>query len=67
VEIDLVNNRPLGLTVSTYIDDPKNAVTLDVRIDKLDDGALYPATSTLLAKAKEIEVAVRNSGYRKVK
>jgi hypothetical protein len=67
VEIDLVNNRPLGLTVSTYIDDPKDAVTLDVRMDRLDDGTLYPAISTLVAKAKEIDVTVRNSGYRKVK
>ncbi len=67
VEIDLANNRPLGMTVSTYIDDPKDAVTLDVRMDRLDDGTHYAAASTLVAKAKDIEVTVRNSGYRKVK
>ena len=65
VEVDLVNNRPLGVKVSTYLDDAKDAVTLDVRMGQLNDGTTYPSENTLDAKAKSLKVTVQNSGYRK--
>jgi hypothetical protein len=65
VEVDLVNNRPLGLKVSTYLDDAKDAVTLDVRMGQLNDGTIYASDITLDAKAKKLKVTVENSGYRK--
>jgi len=64
VELDLVNNRPLALTVSSYIDDPKEAVTLAVKMGQLKDGTLYAVESTLEAKAKNLMIKVQNSGYR---
>jgi hypothetical protein len=65
VEVDLVSNRPLGLKVATYLEDAKDAVTLDVRMGKLADGTAYPSDATLEAKAKKLTVTIRNSGYRK--
>jgi hypothetical protein len=65
IEVDLVNNRALGLKVATYLDDPKDAVTLDVRMGQLNDGTSYASDITLDAKAKNLKVAVQNSGYRK--
>ena len=65
VEVDLANNRPLGLKVSTYLDDAKDAVTLDVRMGQLNDGTTYASNVTLDAKAKNLQVTVQNSGYRK--
>ena len=67
VEVDLLNNRPLGMTVSTYLDDPKDAVALVVRMNQLDDGTTYAADIRLEAKAKNVTVTVQNSGYRKAK
>ena len=66
VEVDLVNNRPLGVKVSTYLDDAKDAVLLDVRMGQLNDGTTYASDITLDAPAKKIQVAVENSGYRKM-
>jgi hypothetical protein len=66
VEVDLVSNRPLGVKVSTYLEDAQDAVTLDVRMGQLNDGTSYPADVTLDAKAKKLSVTVKNSGYRKV-
>ncbi|HWN95125.1 MAG TPA: hypothetical protein VNT99_08835 [Methylomirabilota bacterium] len=66
VEVDLVNNRPLGLKVATFLDSPSDAVTLDVKMSQLLDGTTYPADTTLDAKAKNLKVAVQNSGYRKM-
>ncbi len=65
VEVDLVKNRPLGLKVSTYLDDAADAVTLDVRMGQLNDGTTYPSNVTLDARAKNLKVTVTNSGYRK--
>jgi hypothetical protein len=56
----------VGLTVATYLDDPKDTVTLDVRFSSLQDGTGYPATEVLVAKAKNLSVNVTNSGYRKL-
>ena len=65
VEMDLASNRPLGVNVSTYLDDAKDAVTLDVRMGQLNDGTTYASNIALDAKAKNLTVTVQNSGYRK--
>ena len=65
VEVDLVTNRPLGLKVSTYLEDAADAVTLDVRMSQLNDGTSYPSKVTLDARAKNLKVTVTNTGYRK--
>jgi len=65
VEVDLANNRPLGLKISSYLDDVKDAVNLDVRMSQLNEGTTYPSDITLDAPNKKVKVAVRNSGYRK--
>ncbi len=65
VEVDLASNRPLGLKVSTYLEDSTDTVTLDVRMSQLNDGTTYAANVTLEAKAKKLKVTVKNSGYRK--
>jgi len=61
-----VKNRPLGVKVSTYLDDATDAVMLDARIGRLNDGTTYASDITLDAKAKNLRVTVQNSGYRKV-
>lgn len=66
VEVDLANNRPLALKVSTYLEGASDAVTLDVRMGQLNDGTTYPSNVMLNAKAKNITVTVENSGYRKM-
>jgi hypothetical protein len=66
VEVDLESNRPLGLQVSTYLEGPNDVVTLDVRMGQLGGTTVYPAAVTLNAKAKQIQVQVSNSGYRRM-
>lgn len=67
VEVDLANNRPLGLKVATYLEDAKDAVTLDVSMGQLNDGTTYPSDVALDAQAKKLTVTVKNSGYRKTR
>jgi hypothetical protein len=65
-EVDVVNNRLLGLNVATYLEDPQDSVDLNVSFGALADGTTYPQQVTLDAPAKEVQVTVENSGYMKI-
>jgi hypothetical protein len=65
VEIDVTKNTLLGLKVATWLKDPKDTITLASSFGSLNDGATYPAESTLSAPSESLEVKVTNSGYRK--
>lgn len=66
VEVDVTNNRLLALTVKSYLEDAKDAVSLNARMAALNDGTSYAETITLEAPAKKLKVAVDNGGYRKI-
>jgi hypothetical protein len=65
VEIDPTKNTLLGLKVATWLQDSKDTVTLTSSFGTLNDGATYPAESTLSAPSQSLEVKTTNSGYRK--
>jgi hypothetical protein len=65
VELELPTNRLLGMSVSSYIDEPEDAVSLGVKMGVLPDGTIYTARTDLSAPAKKIDVSVENSGYRR--
>jgi len=66
IGIDTAANRLLAVNVASYLDEPKDAVTLAVQFAALDDGTSYTAQTTLDATAKNIRVVIQNSGYRPV-
>jgi hypothetical protein len=67
VTLDSASNRVLGVDVATYLDRPKDAVTLAVTIGTLPDGTEYPDAITLLATANQLKVTATNADYRKTK
>ena len=54
------------MNVNSYLDDPKDAVTLDVAFQSLPDGTNYVARTILNGAAKQIQVVTQNSDYRKL-
>ncbi len=54
-----------GVNVNSYLGKEKDAVTLAVRYAALPDGVNYPAETVLVAAAKQIQVKITNSGYKK--
>ncbi|HUV14155.1 MAG TPA: hypothetical protein VMY18_10950 [Acidobacteriota bacterium] len=54
-----------SVTVDSYLDEPEDSVTLSVRFEILPDGISHPAETKLVAAAKEIQVKITNSDYRK--
>jgi hypothetical protein len=65
IEVDMTNNRLLGVKVASFLENAKDTVTLDVRVATLNDGTSYQDQITLNAAAKAVTVKVDNSGYRK--
>ena len=64
VYLDPSTNHLTGLRVLTYLGEPDDLVTLDVTMNTLSDGAVYPSEVVLVAQSKEIKVDIRNSGHR---
>ncbi len=65
IEVNLANNRPVGLRVSTYVDDPSDVVKMNAVMGQLDNGTTYPSDVTLNAESKGITVTVHNGGYHR--
>jgi len=55
-----------GLNVNTYLDDPKDVVTLAVKMASLPDGTNYVQQTVLDATAKQLQVTTTNSNYQKI-
>lgn len=54
------------LDVATWLDQASNAVSIDVNFGSLPDGTRFPATTTLLIPANNIQVQIRNTNYQKL-
>ena len=64
IDLDTAANRLLAVNVASYLEEPKDTVTLAVKFGALADGTSYTAETTLDATAKNVHVVVQNSGHR---
>jgi len=55
-----------SINVDTYMDDPKDAVTLAVTMASLPDGTNYAQQTMLNATQKQIQVTTTSSNYTKI-
>jgi hypothetical protein len=55
-----------SVNVNTYMDDPKDAVTLAVQFDSLPDATNYVQKTVLDATAKQLVVTTTNSDYQAI-
>jgi hypothetical protein len=66
LEFDPATKKLRKLSVSSFLDEEKDKVTLDVQFQSLPDGTNYVADTLLRADAKQIAVKVQNLDYKKV-
>jgi hypothetical protein len=66
LSFDTATQKISAINVQTYLDDPKDAVTLDVHFATLPDGTNYVQGTTLNAAAKQLQVATTNSDYQPI-
>jgi hypothetical protein len=63
---DTAAKKMNSYNVNSYVENPKaDVVTLAVTFGRLDDGTSYPQQVVLDAKAKNVQVKITNSGYKK--
>jgi hypothetical protein len=66
IAFDTAAKKIRSLNVNTYMDDPKDTVTLAVQFTSLPDGTNYVQQSVLNATAKKLQVTTTNSNYQPV-
>jgi hypothetical protein len=66
VAFDTSTRKISTINVNTYMDNPKDAVTLAVQMASLPDGTNYAQQTVLNATAKQIQVTTNNSNYAKL-
>lgn len=53
-----------SVRVSTYLDDPKDAVTIAAQFSKLPDGTNHVSTTQINGESKQLAVVTQNSNYQ---
>jgi hypothetical protein len=66
VSFDPGAKKITGINVNTYMDDPKDVVTLAVQFSTLPDGTNYVVQTVLNATAKQLVVTTSSSNYTPV-
>lgn len=66
LSFDTATKKVSSLNVNTYLDDPKDIVTLAVKMASLPDGTNYVQETVLDAAAKKLQVTTTNSNYQRI-
>ena len=66
LSFDTASKKLKSLDVNTYMDDPKDVVTLAVQMASLPDGTNYVQQTVLDATTKKLQVTTTNSNYQHV-
>jgi hypothetical protein len=61
---DKEQKQLVGLQIASYLDDPKDAVNLTVKMARLPDGVSHVDSVVLDGVSKQISVAIQNSNYQ---
>ena len=64
IDVDRTNSHLLGASVTTYLDDPKEVVSLVIQFDPLPDGTPYASKIELSVQNKSLAIQITNSDYR---
>jgi hypothetical protein len=64
VDVEVPTNRLIGMSISSYLQEAKDAIQLDAQMGVLPDGTIFMHQATLAAPAQDITVTIQNTGYR---
>jgi hypothetical protein len=66
ISFNTASKKITHIDVKTYMDNPKDVVSLSVQMASLPDGTNYTQESVLDATAKQLQVTTTNSNYKKL-
>jgi len=63
--INETTHSPASVQVNSYLDDPKDAVTINAQFAQLPDGTNHVATTNINGVSKQLGIMEQNSNYQK--
>jgi len=63
LQFDMATKKLSSFAVATYLDEPKDTVTINAQFSSLPDGTNFVEQSVLVASAKQVQVKTTNFGY----
>ncbi len=63
LNLDTASNSIQTINVNSYLESEKDAITMAITFARLGDGVSYPASITLNAPEKKLQVKIQNSNY----
>ena len=64
--VDKTTNSLVSLSIASYLNDPKDAVTVSVQFAAIPGGPNHVASQTINGVSKQLTIAVQNSNYQKI-
>lgn len=64
ISIDKANKLLLNYTVNTFVEGPKDPVSLNITFKTLPDGTTYPGNLTFESASKKVKIVIANSGFK---
>ena len=62
--IDTAQKRPTNLSIATYVDDPSDAVKVDVAFSSTPGGPNHVSGETINGASKQLTISIQNSNYQ---
>ena len=61
---DKAQKQLLSLQIASYMDDPKDAMTLTVEFSRLPDGTNHVSNVVMDGVSKQLNIATQNANYQ---
>jgi hypothetical protein len=62
--LDAAQKNLVSISINTYLNDPKNAVTVSVQFSQMPGGPNHVSTQTINGVSKQLTIAIQNSNYQ---
>lgn len=64
--MDKMQKQVVGLSIATYLDDPKDAVNVNVQFDQIPGGPNHVSAQTINGVSKQLTIVIQNSNYQRL-
>ena len=64
--MDKMQKQIVGLSIATYLDDPKDAVNVNVQFDQIPGGPNHVSAQTINGVSKQLTIVIQNSNYQRL-
>ncbi len=62
--LDAASKNVVSVSINTYLNDPKDAVTVSVQYSQMPGGPNHVSTQTINGVSKQLTIAIQNSNYQ---